>query len=573
MGADSPEHMSDVTFLGLNQDQTCLAVGTGSGFMIFSTESCALLHNEECGAVSAVEMLFRTSLVALVGNSARGGGSSGRQLTMWNTKERCKICHINFEALIYGVRMSHRRIIVLLREEVHILDLKTMQSLRVIERAASPWIDPAVASLCPDPDCGYLALPMGLGNGTTTASVWNGADSGSLSPSVGGARMEEKIGLVSIVDAHTLQPVGVLLAHQSPVQALALNLTGHMLATASTQASVVRVFSVPAMEMLCVFRRGTSPCRIFGLSFSRDSQFLSAAASSGTVHVFRASDAMRATVPIVSPISRPSPEPKGLSSPPIRPVVRLGPEQALEDFSLPEPALNESDVEDEEEFSEWNVLPERPDRALEYLHEEASRGPCLKRDAIQALSDSKTAVGNVAKHARSIFQLLPQSCRDLIDADRAFAVVRLREEEAPQISPGCSPQLSPSKAPSIADSLPAVSLSSVLGAARASTSTSGSAGVACSYVACAMPKSSGGRLEVLVATRRGCAYQYDWGSSSGGEGRLRGEHSIAPDSSADLQKTPLRRVAASPNVTPTKDRVGTEQGPSLQPCRKAQLGA
>lgn len=574
-GADSPEQFSDITFLGLNQDQSCLAVGTASGFMIFSTETCALLHHEECGAVSVVEMLFRTSLVALVGNSARGGpGSSGRQLTMWNTKERCKICHLCFEALIYGVKMSHRRITVLLREEVHILDLKTMQSLRVIERAASPWIDPAVASLCPDHDCGYLALPMGLAAGNPVTSI--GAENAPASPA-SGPRGEEKIGLVSIVDTHTLQPVGHLVAHQSPVQALALNLTGHMLATASTQATVVRVFSVPAMEMLCVFRRGTSPCRIFGLSFSTDSQFLSAAASSGTVHVFRSSDEMRAAVPSTPP-SRGSPEPKGAtpSLAAVRPVVRLGPESGLDEFSLPDAAVDEADIE-EEELSDWNVLPERPERALEYLqHEEASRAPCLKRDAIQALSDSKAAVGNVAKHARSIFQLLPQSCRDLLDADRAFAVVRLREEEAPQISPSSSPQLGPSKAPSIADSLPAVSLSSVLGAARASTSSSGTSGMACSYVACALPKSSGGRLEVLVATRRGCAYQYDWGSSSGGEGRLRGEHSIAPDSFDALQQTPRsQRSTVGAAVTPSKDSVETDKVASLQSCNigKEQLGA
>jgi len=283
---------------------------------------------------------------------------------------------------------------------------------------------------------------------------------------------------------------------------------------------------------------------------------------------------MRASVPS-SPLSISPPEPKGITSSPssARPVVRLGPEGGLEDFKLPEAAdPDEADIE--EELSEWNVVQDRPERALEYLHEEASRCPghtlCLKRDAIQALSDSKTAVGNVAKHARSIFQLLPQSCRDLIDADRAFAFVRLREEESPIMSPGSSPQLGPSKAPSIADSLPAVSLSSVL--ARASSS-----GMACSYVACALPKSPGGRLEVLVATRRGCAYQYDWGSSSGGEGRLRGEHSIAPDSFAELQQTPRShgRATAPATMSPVKGLTETDQTPSLRACsiQKVRLGA
>jgi len=576
-GGDSPD--PDITFLGLNQDQSCLAVGTGTGFMIFNTEKLDLLHTAECGAVSVVEMLFRTSLVALVMNSARGGGpNSGRQLKMWNTKERREICHLCFDALIYGVRMIPRRIIVLLREEIHILDLKTMQNLRVIDRAPSAWIDPGVACLCPDPDRGWLALPI------CVASSGSAGELGSLPSGLKDARGEEKAGFVSIIDAHTLQPVAALQAHKSPVQALAWNLTGHMLATASATATVVRVWAVPSMELLCVFRlrnAGMSgPCRIFGLSFSRDSQFLSAAASSGTVHVFRSSDKMHAAVPSSPSLTPSLPPPRGTTNttPIVRPVVRLGPEQDLEDFSLPEAALDEADLE--EELSEWNVVPERPERALEYLHyhdDDASRGPCLKRDAIQALSDANSAVGNVAKHAKSIFQLLaPQDWRENMVAERAFAFARLREEEAPQITPTSSPYLGPSKAPSIGDSLLSGSISSLLGSSissRLSTSSSGGS-VACSYVACALPKSSAGHLEVIVATRRACAYQYDFVSSSGGEGKLCGEHSIAPKvKSFDELQTPRSQVRAHTApaiVTPPKAHVEKDPAPSVQTCSNLQ---
>jgi hypothetical protein len=490
---------------------------------------------------------------------------------MWNTKERREICHLCFEALIYGVRMSHRRVIVLLREEVHILDLKTMRRLHVIDRCASPWLDPSVAALCHDSLRGYLAFPMGLATGSPAASF---AATQPLSVPAAGtpARTEVKIGLVSLVDTYTLQPVGTLLAHRSPVQALALSPTGHMLATASAKASVIRVFSVPSFETLCVFRRGSNPCRIFGLSFSRDSQFLTAAAASGTVHIFRHSDQLLASalpVPSTTPVGS-TPEQRGSCSPSnARPVVRLGPDTVCD--------------EDDggEDLSEWNVVAERPERALEFLNGEGLRGNetnlGLKRDALQALSEaSESAVGNVAKHARSFFQLLPQSCRDLVDAERAFAVVRLREEEAPQISsakssPKSSPQLGPSKAPSIADSLPG-SLSSVLGALPG-LPTSGS--MAYNYVACANPKLNGmgtGRLEVLVATRRGGAYVFDWGTSSGGEGRLRAEHSIAPFSLEDLQKTPrANRRAEIQSISPTKFPEAAARSPSNQSPKLDEL--
>lgn len=123
--------------------------------------------------------------------------------------------------------------------------------------------------------------------------------------------------------------------------------------------------------------------------------------------------------------------------------------------------------------------------------------------------------------------------------------------------------------------------------------SSSSTGINYGYIACANVKPTGmgaGRLEVLVATRRGCAYVYDWGAGAGGEGRLRGEHSIAPEnldellstrcqtprqhgSEASVIATPTARPASGAATTPAKEHV---EAPTLQNCnlqKVAQLGA
>mmetsp|Transcript_77590 Transcript_77590/g.146480 ORF Transcript_77590/g.146480 Transcript_77590/m.146480 type:complete len:623 (+) Transcript_77590:102-1970(+) len=568
--ADSPENLSDITFLGFNQDQSCFAVGTGSGFSIYDTNTCVQLHHEECGAVSYVEMLFSTSLVALVGNSTRCAASSSKRLTLWNTKERSEICHMCFDALIYAVKMNHRRLVVLLREEVHILDLRSMKRLHVIERGASPWLDPAVGSLCTAQDRGYLALPL------TLAPVNMQMPNCAVHPSAlaqGAGKLEVRIGLVSIVDTNTLQPVGTLLAHRSPVQALCLNMTGHLLATASAKASVVRVFSVPALEILCVFRRGTNPCRIFGLNFSRDSEYLCLAAASGTVHVFRSPEQVLGTLPSVPDVASPGVNKlraRSIASPQLRPIS-LGPgrgpqiDNELEKADEPEAEANNLD-----DLSEWNVVAERPERELELLSSGWSAGNTkdlgLKRDSLDVLEALSGASENVTKHARSILQLLPQSCRELVDAERAYATVHLREEEQPQMN---SSHVSDTNSTKLANS-------KVLRADGISSSLLSAAGEALSpvlralpgsgqvvfggYVACANSRPcrvGGSRLEMVVATRRGCAYIYDWDLGAGGEGQLRVEHCIAPEpilaewSLDELPQTPPahRRVGAV--VTPS----------------------
>lgn len=571
--ADSPENLSDITFLGFNQDQSCFAVGTGKGFTIFDTNTCVQLHHEECGAVSYVEMLFNTSLVALVGHSTRCASSSSKRLTLWNTKERSEICHLCFDALIYSVKMNHRRLAVLLREEVHILDLRSMKRLHVIERAASPWLDPAVGSLCTAQDRGYLALPLTLAPVSMQENLQTpnfAVHSSALTQGAG--KLEVRVGLVSIVDTHTLQPVGTLLAHRSPVQALCLNMTGHLLATASTKASVVRVFSVPALEILYVFRRGANPCRVFGLNFSSDSEYLCLAASSGTVHVFRNSEQVLGTLP-------PPPDPstvsvnnlrgRSVASPKLRPIP-LGPDRGPKvDDSLDK--ADDSEANNVDDLSEWNVVAERPERQLELLSSGWSVGngreSGLKREALDVLEALSGASGNVTKHARSILQMLPQSCRELVDAERAYATVHLREEEDPHSNSSSISEIKPSPSKALladgmsssllsAASLSASGLSAVLSALPVGSQNQVVHG---GYVACANPRPcrvGGSRLEMVVATRRGGAYIYDWDLSTGGEGQLRVEHSIAPDgieewSLDELPQTPpAHRRSLNTTVTP-----------------------
>jgi autophagy-related protein 18 len=76
-------------------------------------------------------------------------------------------------------------------------------------------------------------------------------------------------------------------AHKTALAAAEFSANSALLATASEHGTVVRVFAVPSGEHLCTLRRGSTPCRIFSLSFlDGTSQLLAAAASSGTVHIF-----------------------------------------------------------------------------------------------------------------------------------------------------------------------------------------------------------------------------------------------------------------------------------------------
>lgn len=433
---------------------------------------------------------------------------------MWNTKERGSIVDLHFDAKICSVRMNHRRVVVLQQQQIHIFDLKAMKVLHVMERMPSQSADPSLSWLCAASERGYLATPMVLGAGGTPAA------SG---------------GLVTVFDTHTLTQVCTVLAHRSPIQALCINPTGQLLATASMQGTVVRLFGLPAGETLFAFRRGTSPCRILGLLFTRDSGHICASASSGTVHLFRNSERVLGALPLqaqeatvgaaqremVSQVSRAEPSREAdTTQGPQQPqpwateqrdggAHPRGPAQVE-----PPPENDDADLDEE-----WTLVSERPERLLEL----SVTAPARAHGA-GGRSRAPTALQSTAKYANKLLDSLPQPCREFVDAPHAFAWIHLRQEEKVIHTTTPPSGGGPADLPSLLlpkflskDGL----RSAVLGGSQDCRNTFGG------YVACALAQRGvAGLPELLVATTQGCARMYDWSPTVGGECRLRKEYAF-----------------------------------------------
>ena len=76
-------------------------------------------------------------------------------------------------------------------------------------------------------------------------------------------------------------------AHSASVAALAINVEGTLIASASEQGTVIKVVSAQDGQLLYEFRRGTTAVGISCISFRADSKFLVLGSASLTVHVFK----------------------------------------------------------------------------------------------------------------------------------------------------------------------------------------------------------------------------------------------------------------------------------------------
>ncbi|KAG8651869.1 autophagy-related protein 18b [Manihot esculenta] len=253
---------SSIFCASFNQDNSGFAVSTRDGFKIFDPNSGRLCYERAVGAFIIVEMLYSSSLLAIVG-AGEQPSLSPRRLCLFNTTTGTALRELNFLTSILAVRLNRKRLVVVLQEKTYIYDSNSLAILDTLDTV------PNTKGLCafsPSLDGCFLALPAS----TTKGSVL-------------------------VYNVMELQSHCEIDAHRAPLAAVTLSSNGMYIATASEQGTIIRVHLVLEATKSYSFRRGTYPSTIFSLSFGPSMQLpdiLVAASSSGSIHVFSLSFAI-----------------------------------------------------------------------------------------------------------------------------------------------------------------------------------------------------------------------------------------------------------------------------------------
>ncbi|KAI9014398.1 WD40-repeat-containing domain protein [Phycomyces nitens] len=254
---------NELLFLNFNQDFSCISVGLKSGYSIYNCDPYSKCYSKQ-GGTGIVEMLFCTSLVALVGAGDQQNFSP-RHLQIINTKRQSTICELTFPTSILSIKMNRRRLIVVLEEQIFVYDISNMKLLHTIDTSPNPA---AICALSPSSENCFIAYP-------------------SRSSSTGSNFSDYANGDVEIFDASSLTLVSIVQAHKSPISCISMNSDGTLLATASEKGTVIRVFSIPKAVKVYQFRRGSYIAKIFSMSFNLVSTLLCVSSDTETVHIFK----------------------------------------------------------------------------------------------------------------------------------------------------------------------------------------------------------------------------------------------------------------------------------------------
>lgn len=304
--SDNSQDFSSVRSLNFNQDFSCIAVGTSHDYKIFNCDPFGKCFDKnDDGGANIIEMLFSTSLIAVVGTGDKPSNSP-RRLKIINTKRKSIICELTFPTSVLNVKLNRKRLIVALLDQIYIYDVSCMKLLHTIETTKNLQ---GIISLSLNDDS-VLAYPAPSSNfnniysGSSSAGnplldvISNDSNLTLSSTQSGNGSGHNKYhshlnqqtinnSTIVIFDALNLQPINAIVAHKSDLATISLNSEGSLIATASTKGTIIRVFDTKLGRRVSEFRRGMAGTLIHSLNFNLDSTLLCSSSNNQTIHIFK----------------------------------------------------------------------------------------------------------------------------------------------------------------------------------------------------------------------------------------------------------------------------------------------
>ncbi|ELP95106.1 WD repeat domain phosphoinositide-interacting protein, putative [Entamoeba invadens IP1] len=243
----------EILSISSNQDNTCFALGTSDGFSVYGIEHMRLKERFKrtfSGGLKIVELLYKTNLLLLV-----GGGSNPAfpptKLIIWDDYQNKAISELDHDSEIISAKFRKDIIIVVLANKVLVYDFKNLNHKEVFKTCPNPKGIIAVSYL----ETKIVAFPS----------------------------VEEGKVVIADLEKETSTTIEV---HKHEISLMALSLDGTLLATTSSEGTLIRVWRIETGDKVKEFRRGKSVATIYSLSFSCDSKFIVINSNRGTIHIF-----------------------------------------------------------------------------------------------------------------------------------------------------------------------------------------------------------------------------------------------------------------------------------------------
>lgn len=184
-----------------------------------------------------------------------GGGPTPRfqrnKAVFWNIQLKKSVHELSFRSEIISIRTCKSIAIIVLRNQLYIYSLEDFSVKKHFETTDNPK---GICSVAQISRSNYMIAFPSAQKGTVC--IFDG-------------------------ESHSIS------AHNGSIVCVEFNSDGSLLATASENGTLIRIFNTNSKELLMEFRRGSTAAKIYSLAFSSSDEFLASSSSNGTVHIFQ----------------------------------------------------------------------------------------------------------------------------------------------------------------------------------------------------------------------------------------------------------------------------------------------
>ena len=244
------DNPNEILYVNFNQDGSCFAVGTETGFKIINVSPFIDSYYKNLnGGIGIIEMLYKSNILGLV-----GGGKNPKykinELILWDEEKDGEICHIKTNSKILNIKLRENKIFIVNQKQILVFDFNT---LNIIDNFQTNN-EKGLISLCYKED--IIAYPDIQNEGT-----------------------------VRIKNYDTNKEI-ILKAHKTPLNCIQINQDGTMIGTCSLKGTMIRVYNIANQQLIREVRRGAESANVNCISFDLSKKFFVVVSDRKTIHIF-----------------------------------------------------------------------------------------------------------------------------------------------------------------------------------------------------------------------------------------------------------------------------------------------
>ncbi len=241
--------------LAYNQQISHLCCGTEDGYTIYKLDPQIekQICNDKKGGVGHMKMLYRSNISAVVGGG-ENPFESPTYVSLWDDIKKRESIKIDMTEPVKNVlidKHSEELLVVVLKKRLCIFNFNA----KLINTKTTYCNDKGLCVMNYHSDKPVIVT---LGNNKGEIAIWT-------------TKSDE---------------YKTIKAHEHNIDALAINNQGTLVATASENGTLIKVFNVETEAKVYEFRRGSLTTKIYDMCFNNDSKLLACCSANGTVHIF-----------------------------------------------------------------------------------------------------------------------------------------------------------------------------------------------------------------------------------------------------------------------------------------------